>query len=180
MRQTVRKTGILMGSVVLLVLAAGAAWAAPQMGHSRGPMGKDFDHGFMMGRMMADLDLDEGQKQALHEQMQANHQEMAPVMEQRDAARQALAQAIHAPDFDEAAIRAAAAETAVVEGDLAVARAQMLRQVRDLLTPQQQEKLETLLSEHLAEMGELGSMKKRHHQGFGGGHGHGGGESDRS
>ena len=179
MRQIVRKTGILMGSVVLLVLAAGAAWAAPQMGHSRGPMGKDFDHGFMMGQMMAHLDLDEGQKEALHEQMQANHEEMAAVMEQLHAARQALAQAIHAPDFDEAAIRAAAADTAAVDGDLAVARAQMLRQVRDILTPQQQEKLEAILGEHLAELGEPGSMMRRHHRGSAGGHGHGGGEPGR-
>ncbi len=173
--QTVRKTGILMGSMVLLVLAAGAAWAAPQMGHSRGSMGKDFDHGFMMGRMVSHLDLDEGQKQALHEQMQANHEEMAAVMEQMHVARQALAQAIHAPDFDEAAIRAAADGTAAVEGDLAVARAQMLRQVRDILTSEQQEKLESMLSEHFAEMGESDSMMRRHHVSLAGGHGHGGG-----
>lgn len=164
-----------MGSMALLVLAAGAAWAAPQMGHSRGPMGNGFDHGFMMGQMMSHLDLDEGQKEALHEQMRVNHEEMAPVMERLQAAHQALARAIHAPDFDETAIRAAAADTATVEGDLAVVRAQMLRQVRDILTTEQQEKLESMLSEHLVEMGEPGSMMKRHHSEFGGGHGHGGG-----
>jgi len=179
MRPTVRKTGILMGSLVLLVLAAGAAWAAPQMGHSRGHAGKDFGHGFKMGQMMAELDLDEGQKEALHGQMRANHEEMEAVMEQMHAARQALARAIHAPDFDETAIRAAADDMVVVEGDLAVARAQMLRQVRDILTPEQQEKFGSMLSEHLAGVGEPGAGMMRHRMGSGAGHGHGGGAPAR-
>jgi len=175
-----RKTGIFMGSTLLLVLAAGTAWVVPQhKGHARGPMGMDGEPAFMMGMMMGQLDLDEGQKQALHEKMRANHEEMAAAMDQMHAARQALAQAIHAPELDETAIRSAAADTAAVEGDLAVARARMLQQVRALLTTQQQEKLEAIMAEHLAEMGEPGSLMRRHHPGAGGGHGHGGGEPGR-
>jgi len=77
----------------------------------------------------------------------ANHQaELTAQRSQLKTAHTALFDAIHADTFDENAVRAAAANVAQVEADVAVTRAKMVSEVRNVLTPDQQAKAKELLA----------------------------------
>ncbi|HEU4402945.1 MAG TPA: hypothetical protein VFT43_12650, partial [Candidatus Polarisedimenticolia bacterium] len=59
---------------------------------------------------------------------------IAPLAEGSMKARHALEDAIHAPAFDESAIRAAAAQAAGAESDFAVERGRLASRIRGVLT----------------------------------------------
>lgn len=138
-----------LGVVLILSVSAGA-WTMAQ--HQRQSHGGG-DHGMMLKHVMEELDLTEDQAEAVHEGMMAHHEALGEVMDTVREARSAVAQAIHAPEFDEAAIREAAAEVGRLEADLAVGRGEMLQELRAILTPDQQEKLETMLGTIMMEHG---------------------------
>ena len=138
-----------LGIVLILSVSAGA-WSMAQ--HQRQRHGGG-DHGMMLKHVMEELDLTEDQTEAVHEGMMTHHEALGEVMGTIREARYAVAQAIHAADFDEAAIREAAAEVGRLEADLAVGRGEMLQELRAILTPDQQEKLETMLSTIMMEHG---------------------------
>jgi Spy/CpxP family protein refolding chaperone len=138
-----------LGIVLILSVSAGA-WTMAQ--HQRQRHGEG-DHGMMLRHILGELDLTEEQTEAVHEGMLAHHEALGSAVETLREARDAVAQAIHAPEFDEAAIREASAEAGLLEADLAVGRGEMLRELRGILTPDQQEKLETMLGTILMEHG---------------------------
>jgi Spy/CpxP family protein refolding chaperone len=63
-----------------------------------------------------------------------------------EAARRALGDQVRAGTFDETAIRAKAAAVAAFDADRAVGDAQLLREVRAVLTAEQRETLDSLLA----------------------------------
>lgn len=77
------------------------------------------------------------------EQIKALFKEAAaqnkPIKDKLLAGRQKMRQLIEADTFDEAAVKALAAEQANLHADLSVARARLMHQVRDVLTPEQRE-----------------------------------------
>lgn len=84
----------------------------------------------------------------------ANHQaELSAAMGRMKTARTALFDAIHADSFDENAVRAAAANVAAVEADLAVSHAKIASEVKSILTPDQQAKAKEMLANMRAHAG---------------------------
>jgi Spy/CpxP family protein refolding chaperone len=105
-------------------------------------------HREMAGRIMDQLELTAEQRAAvenLHRDLESG---MEATREQLRDARSALFESIHAAQFDESAVRQAAAGVASLEADLAVARARGFQQFRALLTPEQQQELDSI-HEHL-------------------------------
>lgn len=133
-RRIVRKVATLTAAVVVLTLIPTAAMANPMGRHrGHGPPDRERMHEMLVER----LDLTDDQQDRFQAMMERHREEMEPAMERRRSAREALADQVHAESFDEAAIRAAAADLAVIEADLAVARAMHVREVRQILTPEQ-------------------------------------------
>lgn len=111
-------------------------------GRPGGPMGGPGD---VLGPMMLGrLDLSDAQREQVRTIVESHRDELRELGERGMHARQALEAAVMANVFDEAAIRAAAAEVGVVEADMAVARARISAEVHQVLTAEQQAKLEQL------------------------------------
>src|SRR5713101_5602782 len=88
------------------------------------PMGRGHGgHGEPMMHLLSQLNLSDAQKTQVDGILDDEHPKLAPLFEASMKAHHALEQAIHAPSFDESAIRAAAAQAGIVEGDLEIGRA---------------------------------------------------------
>jgi len=149
MNPGIRSTRIATCLTVAGLLAAGVALAGPR------PM--DRAHGWHGGPRMpflSQLNLSEDQKTQVKAIFDEEHAKIAPLAEKSMQTRHALGEAIHAPTFDESAVRGAAAQAAIVESDLAVERARLASRIRGVLTPDQQKQMDTLRQQSLERMQE--------------------------
>ncbi len=138
----IRKTAPLI--LLALALAATPAHLMAQPPGPRHGWGEGFGHGPMAGRIFRMLDLDPGQRDSIHAILEGKSEAMDAHFDRVHTARAALGEQIHAEAFDEGAIRAAAKGLAEAEADLAVARAEIFQQVREILNPEQLDKLSRL------------------------------------
>src|SRR4029450_799529 len=76
--------------------------------------------------------------------MQRDREQMRSTMQRLDQAMQAQRVAINQVPVNEQAVRAAAAQVATVEADLAVAQARVHADIWNILTPEQQTKAKEL------------------------------------
>jgi protein CpxP len=102
-----------------------------------------------MGRRMIEgmakrLGLNESEAGQLGDIMRKHHETMAPAMDELHEARQTLRDQIATETFNESAIREQAARVARLEADLAVARGLHHQEMRDLLSPEQYERFQTM------------------------------------
>jgi len=145
--------GIAIAAVLVMVAAA-----VPALGQGWGEgYGHGENHGRMMDRVMERLELTEEQRAEAEALMTERHDGMKTEIDQIRKAQAALAEAIHAAEFDEMAIREAAAMVAALESDLAVERGMANQEFRKILTPDQQ-----------AELDEMHKMMREHRGGRGG------------
>ena len=97
---------------------------------------------------MADkLALSDQQKAQMKEVFKKNQPQVKPIFTKLISEKRELRTLIHSGSADEAAIRAQAAKVAGAEADLAVQRAQMAKQFRAILTPEQVEKFKAIQKE---------------------------------
>jgi periplasmic protein CpxP/Spy len=120
-------------------LASGPVLAGQPGMHHGGP-----GHDGPMMHMLKDLNLTDAQKSQVKQIMDDEHPKMAPLAQNSWKARQALEQAVHAPVFDENAIRAAATQAGVAEAELAVERGRVSSRIRSVLTADQQKQMDAL------------------------------------
>ena len=125
----------------LLLLLAAPVLAQP---HHRGPHGRFPMSGEGLHWIADELELSQGQRDQIREIFTSGHESLRGELERLREAQEALAEQIHSEIFDEAAIRMAAVRVAEVEADLAVGRARTAMAVKEILTPEQQEKAELL------------------------------------
>ncbi len=125
---------------LLLVGGSTLILAQPQ-----GPGGGFKDRGPMLERIMENLELSPGQQEQLQVLLAENREEHRAQWEVIETTRQALHDQIHAADFNEGAIRQAAAAVADVEEALAVSRALMFQEVQQILTPEQQAEMREMI-----------------------------------
>ena len=139
----VRKIVVTAG--IVAVMAGGAVAIFAQGGPGRGagalrPGGRGFAAGFALGQ----LDLSDAQKQQVRDIMQRDREQMRSTMQRLDQAMQAQRAAIDQVPVNEQAVRAAAAQVATVQADLAVAQARVHADIWNILTPEQQTKAKEL------------------------------------
>lgn len=103
------------------------------------------DRGPMLDRMLERLDLTPTQQEQFQELLAENRDEHRALRENAKTARQALGDQIHAVEFNEGAIREAAAAVAEIEEEVAVSRALMFQEVQQILTPEQQAQMREMM-----------------------------------
>jgi Spy/CpxP family protein refolding chaperone len=106
-------------------------------GRGGGPGGDIFG---MIGPELQALDLTDAQQKQVQAALDSFKSEQQSIRDRMQAARKALNDAIAADTFDEAVIRAKAADQAAVEADSAVLQAKVRAAVYALLTPEQVQK----------------------------------------
>lgn len=97
--------------------------------------------------LTAKLNLSDQQKTRMKDLFTQNRPAVKPVFAKLITEKRALRELIQSGSADEAAIRAQAAKVAVVEADLAVQHAQLAKQFRAILTPEQIEKFKAVQKE---------------------------------
>ena len=134
----VRKLVVTTGIVAMLSAGAVSLFAQAPGGPGRGagPFGPGGRGGFALGQ----LDLSDAQKQQVRDIMQRDREQMRSTMQRLDQAMQAQRAAINQVPVNEQAVRAAAAQVATVQADLAVAQARVHADIWNILTPEQQTK----------------------------------------
>jgi protein CpxP len=140
---------------------------APPSPHARrsgpGGPGGPFGFGGRMGPggfagplpMLRQLDLTDEQRTQVRQVMESHRAELKAVGERLAAAHRTQRDAVTAPQFDEAAVRATTADLAAVLGDAAVLHAKVHSEVFALLTPEQQAKAAELKAQREARAGQI-------------------------
>lgn len=131
------KTRIIGVAAVMLAVASSSVFGG--QGRDRSPRGGAGDglEGRGVQAVLKQLQLSETQKQQVADILAQDREAQKDLITQQAQARLALFNAIHADQFDESAVRAAAQQVAAGEAELAVLRARIVSQVRAILTPEQ-------------------------------------------
>jgi Spy/CpxP family protein refolding chaperone len=98
----------------------------------------------MAGLPLRELDLTDAQREQVKAIMDAHRDDQKAIGDRMMTVRKALHDAIAADTFDEAAIRAAAAQVSAVDADAAVLQAKIHGEVIAILTPEQVKKAKEL------------------------------------
>ncbi len=125
-----------------LLVVVPLAWAGPGMG---GPFGHDL---FSTERLASDLDLSDAQRTAVEQLMDDARKQARPYIHQMMEQHKAMHALMESDNFDEAAIRAQAAQGATVMTELAVLHARNVHELRKLLTPAQRAKMKEMHGRH--------------------------------
>jgi periplasmic protein CpxP/Spy len=113
-------------------------------GPGRGRGGPGGPGGPLAGLPLRELNLTDAQREQVKQIVDSRQQDARAIGERAMAARAALHAATTSPSFDEALIRAKAAEVSAIEADMAVSRARIFADVFQVLTPEQQAKVKEL------------------------------------
>jgi Spy/CpxP family protein refolding chaperone len=146
------KTFLVLTSLGLL--AVGGLFAGRVSANSL-PEGSEHSPHRMFGRLSKALDLSDDQKAQVKSILKNHAAEIDAQMARSSAARHALHDAVVAQPFDEATIRARAADVGQAQADGAVLFAKVRAEVVPLLTDDQKQKLQTF-SQKMRNKGERG------------------------
>ncbi|HEV7515563.1 MAG TPA: Spy/CpxP family protein refolding chaperone [Thermoanaerobaculia bacterium] len=136
--QTRKKILMLTGVALLVPVLLLAQAAEKHLRHGGG--------GRLIRHIVKQLDLTPDQISQV-KTIFANHKtELQTELKALQAKKTQQFDAIHADTLDEAAVRTAATATGQAEADLAVTRARIFGEVRQVLTPEQQAKLKEMLA----------------------------------
>jgi len=143
---------IVIGALAVGTLAGGA-WSAqaalgsdldrPALYEGRGEHGK-MDSERRLARMTKKLKLTDAQKEQIQALLKGEKERVAPLREKLRESRKQLRQAAEAETFDEAAVKALAANQANLQAELIVSRLREQSQIHAILTPEQRELAEKL------------------------------------
>jgi Spy/CpxP family protein refolding chaperone len=153
-----RKTALVLW--LIATLAAGG-WALTNSTHAAGPFGGALtDEGparplrmFLSGQfgrlleLRSELELTTEQRTQIRDVVKNHRAEIAVALQPVVERRRALREATLAANVDEAAIRTAATDLGKAIGDAAVVGAKVKAEVRAVLTPEQQKKLDEFRGE---------------------------------
>lgn len=134
-------------SILALALAAipASLLARPQgPGFGGGHPGWSGGGGRMLERIADALDLSEQQREQIRAVHEVYREDMEGLVDLMGVARRDLQDRVRAESFDEVTIREASARVAAVSADLAVLRARIHADTRQILTPEQVEKAEAM------------------------------------
>lgn len=138
---------VLLGSVVAKSQTSDAPAPPPMHGH-----GHEFGmEGHRMGFFARSLNLTDEQKSQMKTVMQKEHPTMKPLFQQSHQIEQQLRQYVEGP-FDEAKVRALAAQKAQIQVEMTVAQTRVHNELYQLLTADQQTKLKQMEANHEARM----------------------------
>ena len=133
MKRPMKNLGVVaLGVVILSLLVFQLPALAGFHGHGRA--------GWTMKKMIAALDLSEEQKLQIKDLITAKQPEIQPIRKQLILERRALRDLMQSDPLAESAIRDQAERVATVQTEMAVRRARVYNEVRQILTPEQIQK----------------------------------------
>jgi protein CpxP len=139
-------------STALLVVLGVAAALAQGMHHHRG-MGGEFGFGdHMLGYFSDVLDLTQAQRDQAKAIMEKEKPVIQPLMKQLMQAHKDMSSLEESGTFDEAKVRALAAQNTQAMTELFVQKARIHSELMQILTPEQKAKLQQLHARHEARM----------------------------
>lgn len=147
-----KKIALFASVLVAGLLTFGALAALPAaMPHHGGVFG-DFGFGHRAARALSALELTDEQKSQVKGILRESGPAFDPLVDEVLRSKKALFEAVHRAQFDEHAVRDAAAAAGRAGTDLAIEKARIVSRVRGLLTAEQQGKLETIHQEFEARL----------------------------
>lgn len=144
---------IFAASTALLVVLGVAAALAQGMHHHGGPMGGDFGFGDHMLSYFTDvLDLTQAQQDQAKAIMDKEKPVIEPLMKQLMQAHNDMSALEDSGTFDEAKVRALAAQNTQAMTELFVQKARVHAEFMQILTPEQKTKLQQIRAKHEGHM----------------------------
>lgn len=142
-------------AVTAAAVLAVAAALAQGMHHHRGPMGAEFGFGdHMLGYFSDVLDLTQAQQDQAKAILEKEKPVIQPLMKQLMQSHKDLSSLEDSGTFDEAKVRALAAQNTQAMTELMVQKARVHAELIQILTPDQKTKLQQLRAKHEARMKE--------------------------
>jgi Spy/CpxP family protein refolding chaperone len=145
-RLLIAAMAVLLGSYIANAQSADDAAPPPMHGHEFGMGGEH-----MMGFFAHQLNLTDDQKTQMKTIMHTAHPAMKPLFEQQRQIDQQLRQYVEG-NYNDAKVRALAAQKAQIEVELTVAQTKLHNQMYQLLNADQQSQLKQMEAEHEARM----------------------------
>lgn len=141
------KRTIIIGTILAATLTTGIAGAMAEPPDGPAPDGMCDTHGGtgkggqrFLDRMAKELSLSADQKKQIGAIFAAEREQNGPTMKKLADGRRQLHEAAESETFDEAAVKALAANQAAFMQEMMVSRARTHNQIHALLTPEQREK----------------------------------------
>ena len=147
-RLLIAAMAVLLGTAIAKAQTSDDATAPPPM-HGHGYAMRGHDH--MMGFFGKALNLTDDQKTQMKTIMQKEHSSMKPLFEQKHQIDQQLRQYVEGT-YDEAKVRALAAQKSQIEVELTVAHTRIHNEMFQLLTTDQRLQLKEMEAKHQARM----------------------------
>jgi len=150
----VNRTRFFAAGTALVIVLAVAAALAQGMHHHGGPMG-DFGFGDHMFNYLSDaLDLTQAQQDQAKAITEKEKATIQPLMKQLMQAHKDMSVMEDSGTFDEAKVRALAAQNTPILTELFVQKARIHAELMQILTPEQKTKLAQLKAKHESRMSE--------------------------
>jgi Spy/CpxP family protein refolding chaperone len=130
--------------IILTAAAALAASGFTYQTHAADTSGLQTEHGRPFQRIAQMLNLTDSQQAQIRTILIDDRGTLVPLLSKMHNARKSLREAIRASDANEATVRAAAANVAAVEADLAVERMKLYGKIAPILTEAQLKELADL------------------------------------
>jgi periplasmic protein CpxP/Spy len=156
----VRRYWMALSLSLTALLLVGAAFATTRAACREGANSGERGGLGRIGRMLADLDLTNDQKDAIKAILNDERPGLKPLVDETRQSKKALFQAIHGPTLDEKAVRAAGDKAGKSETALALEKARLFAKVREVLTPEQRRQLDQAQEERLQRMGKRGGFAR--------------------
>ena len=138
-----------VGAALLVVLAVAGVALAQGMHHHGGPMGAEFGFGDHMLNYFSDvLDLTQAQQDQVKTILEKEKTTIHPLMQQMMQFHRDLGKLAESGTFDEAKVRALAAQQSQNMTELIVQKARIQSELVQVLTPEQKTKLAELRAKH--------------------------------
>ena len=147
-RLLIAAMAVLLGTAIAKAQTTDDATAPPPM-HGHGYAMRGHDH--MMGFFAKALNLTDDQKAQMKTITQKEHPTMKPLMQQQHQIDQQLRQYVEGT-YDEAKVRALAAQKSQIEIELTVAHTRIHNEMYQLLTTDQRSQLKEMEAKHEAHM----------------------------
>jgi protein CpxP len=168
-RREIVKNSILIAAFLAAAVVCSALYAVaadPLSGSARvekragdGPATYDMRKERHFDRMAEALDLTPEQREQIKAIRAAEQDKVAPLKEKLQKGREQLRVAAEQQPFDEAAVRALAADQAEIRTEMIVSHARVKNQIHALLTPEQREKAEQMRSSMKERRGHKGHRR---------------------
>ncbi|MBD3868778.1 MAG: Spy/CpxP family protein refolding chaperone [Acidobacteria bacterium] len=165
MRTPMKSVPMILAVAALLVLTSITVVAAQGPGPGGERAGKRGGQGDELRKALGRLDLSEDQKSSIKALFESNKESMQADRETLRTAREALRLQMQSETFNEGAIRNLAGQVGAAEVEMAVARASLHNQIRELLTDEQRGQLKEMQAQRMERMEERREQGRQGKQG---------------